>query len=1012
MPLSHRWDILSSMGRSDRSSAAGGWLRAPCSGRARPASRGAGVLSAALGILPLAVCSAGAPTTPIEHLIVVVGENQSFDSIFATYTAPPGESVRDLLSERIIHADGSPGERYSRALQARAIPQPRYAVDPRSAGPYRFLPQPTLIGVLNRELRVVGNGLDPRFPSDLPPGPFQITRYVAWPRVAAGTGFAVTLADLSAATGDPVHRFFQMWQQTGGDNARLDLYTWVGVQTGMGGDTSGVTRARSGQGGEAMGFVNIAAGDAPVFLDLARRYAMSDNYHQPIMGGTGANFFALATGDVAFFDVGTPAVPPANQIEDPDPVPGSENFYRRDGYQGGSYVECADPRQPGVAAILAVLRRHRVASRCEPGHYYLVNNYAPGYDLDGHPQPIAPHNFNYPPQTVRTIAEALAAHGVSWGWYTGGRDDADLAEELRGGRINLATARRAQYNYLGDPLVASRRIMSDPHLRSHLKGLASFAADLRAGTLPAVSFVVPKILSSGHPGESVLVSFEDFLRDVVTEVRAQPKIWPHSAILATMDEGGGHFDSGSIQTLDFFGDGTRIPLLAISPFVRPGHIDHTYNDHVSILKFIERNWSLGPLTRRSRDNLPDPVSRPGDPYRPVNGPAIGDLMTLFDFGAPRAGRSRPQAALTPLASLGKALFFDKTLSASGKLACASCHDPRHAYGPPPGAGPVMLGGPRGDRAGLRAVPSLRYLQDAPRFTRHLYLGASDDAEDVGPGGGLMWDGRADTLEAQALIPLLDPREMANHDLHELAGRLRAGPEADALAAAASRTVLQEDSRLVSLAAEALARFELEDPSFHPYDSRYDAYLRGTGRLTAQELRGLELFDSPDKGNCAECHPSAPGPGASAPEFTDYRFAAIGVPRSPSIPADRDPRFYDLGLCGPLRADLARESSEYCGFFQTPTLRNAARRNYFFHNARFTTLEEVLRFYVQRDLEPARWYPRRGGRVELYDDLPPSYRGNVDRSDPPFDRQPGEAPALSDAEISDVIAFLATLNDRS
>jgi cytochrome c peroxidase len=375
-----------------------------------------------------------------------------------------------------------------------------------------------------------------------------------------------------------------------------------------------------------------------------------------------------------------------------------------------------------------------------------------------------------------------------------------------------------------------------------------------------------------------------------------------------------------------------------------------------------------------------------------------------------SGASLRTSALTPLAALGKALFFDRTLSSSGRLACASCHDPASAYGPPPGTGPVMLGGARMKSAGSRAVPSLRYLGHVPRFTRHLYLSRTDDPEDVGPGGGLMWDGRADTLEAQALVPLLDPREMANRNLHELAERLRASPEGGRLEAPLPRH--GNDARLASVAARALARFEVEDPSFHPYDSRYDAYLRGTGTLSARELRGLELFNSADKGNCAECHPSAPGPGGRPPAFTDYRFAALGVPRNPILAANASATYFDLGLCGPLRKDLVRESSEYCGMFETPTLRNTARRAHFFHNGRFTTLEQVVRFYATRDLEPARWYPKRAGRPELYDDLPRVYRENVDRTDPPFDRRPGQAAALSDAEIGDLVAFLRTLDDRS
>ncbi len=589
-------------------------------------------VAAVLPFLTLGQGIAATPTTPIEHVIVVVGENQTFDTVFATYVPPPGETVRNLLSEGIIGSDGSPGPEYSRATQRRGTPQAHYAIDlPRAMG-YQYLPQPTLIGVLNRDLRLAGSGPDPRFPRDLPPGPFQITRFVPGPTSASHLTFAIAVANLGSATGDPVHRFFQMWQQTGGDNARLDLYAWVPVTTGMGGDTVGVTPANTGQGGEVMGFVNIAAGDAPLFRDLARRYAMSDNYHQSIMGGTGANFISLATGDVFFYNVhGRAAAPPANQIEDPDPQAGTLNFYRRDGYSGGTYVECADPAQPGVNPILSRLARIGVPSRCEPGHYYLVNNYSAGYDLHGHRQPIGPNNYNYPPQTVRTVAEALSAAGVSWGWYTGARDAADLKDEVEKLHMTLAEARRLEYNDIGDPLVGSRAVMAHPALRSHLKGLASFTASLRSGRLPAVSFVVPKNLDSGHPGNSVLTSFEDFLASIIAQVQARPALWAHTAIIATTDEGGGHFDSGYIQTLDFFGDGPRIPLIVISPYARPGHIDHVYADHASILKFIERNWRVPPITRRSRDRLPNPVTAPADPYRPINGPAVGDLMTLFKF---------------------------------------------------------------------------------------------------------------------------------------------------------------------------------------------------------------------------------------------------------------------------------------------------------------------------------------------------------------------------------------------
>ena len=108
-------------------------------------------------------------------------------------------------------------------------------------------------------------------------------------------------------------------------------------------------------------------------------------------------------------------------------------------------------------------------------------------------------------------------------------------------------------------------------------------------------------------------------------------LWAKSAVLVTVDESGGYWDSGYIQILDAFGDGTRIPLIAVSPFAKKGVVDHTYTDHVSILKFIEANWRLEPLSPRSRDRLPNPIANPSDSYVPANRPAIGDLTSLFQF---------------------------------------------------------------------------------------------------------------------------------------------------------------------------------------------------------------------------------------------------------------------------------------------------------------------------------------------------------------------------------------------
>ena len=369
------------------------------------------------------------------------------------------------------------------------------------------------------------------------------------------------------------------------------------------------------------------------------------------------------------------------------------------------------------------------------------------------------------------------------------------------------------------------------------------------------------------------------------------------------------------------------------------------------------------------------------------------------------------AATSPSASaqLGRLLFADPALSASGRQSCASCHDPDNAHAAPRTAGVVMLGGPTLDRPGLRTVPSLRYLGDTPQFTRHYYVSTATERHDRGPTGGFMRDGRAATLRAQVMLPWFDPAEMANADLASLAGRLRAAPYRAQFLQAFGSDALQSDAGLVARAAEAIEHFELEDPQFHPSSSRYDQFLAGQTALTAQELRGLRLFADPAKGNCAECHPYDTGPGGRAPTFTDYSFHALGVPRNPDIPANRAPGFFDLGLCGPRRTDLARER-RYCGFFKTPSLRNVARRQFLFHNGRFGSLSDAVRFYVERDRRPQLWYPHGASGARRFDDLPAALRDNVNRSDAPLNWRAGMPPALDAVEIEDLVAFLRTLDD--
>jgi acid phosphatase len=538
-------------------------------------------------------------TTPIEHLIVVVGENLSFDNLFGTYQPKSGGTIHNLLSEGIVNADGSPGPDFAKAAQRRAEVRDAYAVTPRISGTYAMLPQPGTTYAVGQPRNVA----DGRFPELLPNGPFQITRYV----------------DYTTYVGDPVHRFFQMWQQI--DGGQRDLFVWVDETSGEGSQNRADPASGTNQGAVAMGFDNMAAGDAPYFRELAASYALSDNHHQPVMGGTGANFQAIATGHaIAYRREGAPGRPPANQIENPNPRTGTNNWYTQSGYASGSYTKCSDPTEPGIAAIRGFLASLPYPSfndgNCELDAYYLVNNYNAGFSPTGEPAALGPEVPRVPPQAQPTIAEALSKNGVSWKWYSGGRN---------GGGITR------QYCGVCDPLIYSSAVMTGP-LKSFLQDHAALFRDLDdIGSMPAVAFVVPPNSESGHPASSTVWQYEQFLRRLIGKVQANPALWAKAAIVVTVDEGGGYWDSGYIQILDAFGDGTRIPLIAISPFSRRGVVDHDYTDHVSILKFIEANWRLAPLSVRSRDHLPNPTPDPADPYVPANRPAIGDLMSLFQF---------------------------------------------------------------------------------------------------------------------------------------------------------------------------------------------------------------------------------------------------------------------------------------------------------------------------------------------------------------------------------------------
>jgi cytochrome c peroxidase len=395
----------------------------------------------------------------------------------------------------------------------------------------------------------------------------------------------------------------------------------------------------------------------------------------------------------------------------------------------------------------------------------------------------------------------------------------------------------------------------------------------------------------------------------------------------------------------------------------------------------------------------------------------------------------PAGPLSVMAELGRMVFFDTSLSSSGKLACASCHDPSHAFGPP-GALPAMNGGPDLSRQGARAVPSLMYLERQPAFSIgpdneenenvsiSQLVAASRDAPraqktaprvsqsagNMVPQGGLFWDGRADTLQDQAFSPLLNPSEMDGGSIGVIAAKLQRTPYAARMKELFGASVFDDARFAVAEALFAVGRYQIEDPSFHRYTSKFDYWLEGKARFTPSELRGYLLFNDPAKANCGGCHVDQPSRDGLPPLFTDHQFEALGVPRNAALAVNRDAEYFDLGICGPYRTDMSADT-QYCGLFLTPTLRNVATRQVFFHNGVFHTLQQVLDFYDFRDTAPQKVYPLGAdGEVHKFDDLPARYRSNVDTTDPPFDRKSGGPPAMTPQDEADIIAFLGTLTD--
>jgi phospholipase C len=578
--------------------------------------------------------------TPIKHVIIIVGENRSFDHLYATYVPKnEGERVRNLLSEGIVNADGSPGPNFAKAHQFQIVSAPNggkffSSADMASKQLYATLPAPDVNGVQNPPAAILltlggdpglapqdqflmgtgGTGLpfnegpDTRIPNvnDLPPGPFQLT----------GPNLP-----FDAYAGDTVHQYFQMVQQVdcaidaehvSRDNPTGCLHD---LQSAI--DTTYATPAGSAphDTGQTMEFFNMQNGDAPLFKSLADKYTMSDNYHQPVMGGTGPDSVPLGFADQVFFGDGhgNAATPPATSIYNPDPQANTLNLYTL----RGQWFNCSDATQPGIKAIQDYLGKlpYALQTKCDAGHFYNAVNVNPAWTPQGTPSGAG----SVPTVTMTSIGDLLSAKNIPWKYYGGGYAVSGTGTPLDGLYCNICNPFEYQLNY--------------PAMRAdHMRDVTDLFTDLKNGTMPAVAYVKPDGTMDGHPASSKFDLFEAFAKNIIELAQSNKELWESTAIFVTVDEGGGYYDSGFIQPVDFFGTGPRIPMIAVSPFSQGGHISHVYNEHSSFVKFVERNWYLGKLTARSRDNLPNPRMDDDNGYVPVNMPAIGDLFDMFDFG--------------------------------------------------------------------------------------------------------------------------------------------------------------------------------------------------------------------------------------------------------------------------------------------------------------------------------------------------------------------------------------------
>ncbi len=434
------------------------------------------------------------------------------------------------------------------------------------------------------------------------------------------------------------------------------------------------------------------------------------------------------------------------------------------------------------------------------------------------------------------------------------------------------------------------------------------------------------------------------------------------------------------------------------------------NKPLSLLSFAGRCWGAGVLSALlvacgggGSDTMSGAAERlPAPPPPAVVAPVPPPPVT------PPAPPVPPAVNVTALRErVGQLIFSDPNLSEPRGTACVACHQPNRGFA---GNNGSRIGVPLGSlgKLGLRNAMTNAYGGFVPGFGFRVEAGVLEAV------GGHFWDGRADTLALQALGPFLNPAEMNNPNGKAVVDKIAASNYANLFRQAFGDNVFANPDTAYTQVGVAIEAFE-RSTVLQSFSSKFDAMVQGKATFTPAESRGMVLFQDPNRANCAGCHTMNATSGKPQDSlFSDFSYYATGIPRNPDIPANADPAFFDLGLCGPNRdkpvlpADAPAGSSveSFCGKFRMPTLRNVAERPMYMHNGVFRDLREVVRFYATRNSAPRAWY----GPAGIPNDLPTAYQGNLEVTKAPFNRRRNDGPVLNDAEIDDVLAFLRTLSD--